>query len=93
MYRIDRHPIMTGLLIGIWVTPTMTLDRLLFAAGCTVYVWIGVYFEERSLQRQWGPTYDEYRQRVGAIVPTFTARRSQPAFGAAPQSPRSRRSP
>jgi protein-S-isoprenylcysteine O-methyltransferase Ste14 len=71
MYRFDRHPIMTGLLIGLWVTPTMTLDHLLFAAGCTVYICIGVHFEERSLQRQWGPLYEEYRARVGTIVPTF----------------------
>jgi protein-S-isoprenylcysteine O-methyltransferase Ste14 len=70
MYRFDRHPIMTGLLVGVWATPTMTLDHLLFAAGSTLYVWIGVYFEERSLRRQWGATYENYRQRVPAIVPT-----------------------
>lgn len=81
MYRFDRHPIMTGVLVGIWVTPTMTLDHLLFAAGCTVYVWIGVFFEERSLQRQWGRLYEDYRERIGTIVPTFTSRRSTPALG------------
>ena len=74
MYRFDRHPIMTGILIGMWVTPTMTLDHLLFAIGATVYVWIGVFFEERSLLRQWGPLYEAYRQRAGSIVPTFGAR-------------------
>ncbi len=26
MYRFDRHPIMTGILIGLWVTPTMAVD-------------------------------------------------------------------
>ncbi len=25
MYRFDRHPIMIGVLVGMWVTPTMTL--------------------------------------------------------------------
>ena len=93
MYRFDRHPIMTGILIGIWVTPTMTLDHLLFAAGSTVYVWIGVHFEERSLQRQWGHVYAEYRERVGTIVPTFTSRRSKPALGTATTSTRSEESP
>ena len=83
MYRFDRHPIMTGILIGIWVTPTMTLDHLLFAVGSTLYVWIGVHFEERSLQRQWGDVYEEYRERVGTILPTFTSRRSKPALVAA----------
>ena len=78
MYRFDRHPIMTGILIGLWVTPVMTLDHLLFAAGSTVYVGIGVFFEERSLRRQWGRLYEEYCERVGTIVPTFTSRRSKP---------------
>ena len=93
MYRFDRHPIMTGILIGTWVTPTMTLDHLVLAAGFTVYVWIGVSFEERSLQRQWGPLYEEYRARVGTIVPTFTSRPSKPAFGAATNSKRKAESP
>jgi methanethiol S-methyltransferase len=77
MYRFDRHPIMTGLLVGLWVTPIMRLDHLLFAAGTTVYVCIGVHFEERSLRRHWGLQYDEYRGRVWSIVPTLTRRRSR----------------
>ncbi|MEP6790329.1 MAG: hypothetical protein ABI907_03095 [Ramlibacter sp.] len=85
MYRFDRHPIMTGILIGMWVAPTMTLDHLLFAAGASVYVWIGVFFEERSLQRQWGDRYEEYCQRVGTIVPTFKARTARAGFGSASQ--------
>ncbi|MEO8153868.1 MAG: hypothetical protein ABI605_12415 [Rhizobacter sp.] len=76
MYRFDRHPIMTGLLVGIWVTPTMRLDHLLFAAGSTVYICIGVHFEERSLRRQWGQQYVDYRKRVGTLVPTVPTRRS-----------------
>jgi protein-S-isoprenylcysteine O-methyltransferase Ste14 len=69
MYRFDRHPIMTGLLIGLWVTPDMTVGRLLFAAASSIYVVIGVHFEERSLRRQWGGVYEAYRRRVGTIVP------------------------
>lgn len=88
MYRFDRHPIMTGLLIGIWVTPTMTMDHLLFAIGTTIYVWIGVYFEERSLRRQLGSVYDDYRARVGAIIPTFVSRRTLSAPATAPTSTR-----
>ena len=64
---------MTGLLIGMWVTPTMTVDHLLFAAGSTLYVWIGVLFEQRSLRRQLGRPYEEYCERVWSIVPTFKA--------------------
>jgi len=76
MYRFDRHPIMTGILIGLWVTPTMSLDHLLFAIGTTLYVWIGVFFEERSLRRQLGQPYEEYCARVRSIVPTFARERA-----------------
>jgi len=93
MYRFDRHPIMSGILIGLWATPTMRLDHLLFAIGCSVYVCIGVFFEERSLHRQLGRPYQEYCANVRSIVPTFGTRRfelqSQSQVGAAPTSTRS----
>jgi protein-S-isoprenylcysteine O-methyltransferase Ste14 len=83
MYRFDRHPIMTGFLIGMWATPTMTVDHLLFAVGVSIYIWIGVFFEERSLRRQLGRPYEEYCERVRSIVPTFKGRRASPAPSAA----------
>ncbi|MEO7033503.1 MAG: isoprenylcysteine carboxylmethyltransferase family protein [Polyangiaceae bacterium] len=92
MYRFDRHPIMTGILIGIWVTPNMTVDHLLFAAGTSIYVCIGVFFEERSLRRQLGRPYEEYCERVRSIVPTFKSGRASPAPSAAPTSTRKWRS-
>jgi len=92
MYRFDRHPIMTGLLIGMWVTPTMTVGHLLFAAGCTVYISIGVFFEQRSLQRQLGRPYEEYCERVRSIVPTLPIPRSNPGPSMAPVSSRTRES-
>ena len=64
MCRFDRHPIMTGILVGLWVTPTMTLDHLVFAAGATVYVCVGVHFEERLLRRELGQPYEDYCARV-----------------------------
>lgn len=91
MYRFDRHPIMTGILIGLWVSPTMTLDHLLFALGCTIYVWIGVFFEERSLRRQLGEPYEDYCRRVPSIVPTFGAHRTKSETSATAISPRSSR--
>lgn len=69
MYRFDRHPIMTGILVGVWVTPDMTVGRLLFAATCSIYVVVGVGFEERALRRQWGSAYEAHRRRTGTIVP------------------------
>lgn len=69
MYRFDRHPIMTGVLVGMWATPTMRMDHLLFALGFTAYVVVGVSFEERSLRQHLGSIYDDYAARVRTIVP------------------------
>lgn len=74
MYRFDRHPIMSGLLVGLWAVPEMTLGHLLFAAGFSAYVVVGVQFEERALRRQLGAVYESYRRRVPALVPTFRSR-------------------
>jgi hypothetical protein len=40
-----------------------------FAIGFSIYIVVGVFFEERALRAQWGARYDDYSDRVGAIVP------------------------
>lgn len=72
MYRYSRHPIMLGALVGLWFTPHMTATALMMALGFTVYIAVGVYFEEQDLRDSFGERYEEYRQRVGAL---FTLRK------------------
>ena len=86
MYRFDRHPIMTGVLVGLWAAPDMTLGRLLFAAGLSAYVVVGVHFEERALRRQWGEAYERYRRRVPSLVPTVQPMASKGRGDAATQA-------
>ena len=69
LYRIVRHPIMLGFLIAFWATPVMTAGKLLFAAGMTTYILIGVSFEERDHAHTLGREYEEYRERVPGLVP------------------------
>ena len=69
MYKFDRHPIMTGAIIGMWATPVMRLDHLIFSIMFTIYIVIGVSIEERDLIRQWGDSYRSYKKRVKSIVP------------------------
>lgn len=69
VYRHVRHPLYLGLLLGFWSVPVMTAGRLLFAAGFTVYILVGVAFEERDLVLQFGERYRRYRGEVGMLVP------------------------
>jgi methanethiol S-methyltransferase len=69
LYRFVRHPIMLGVLIGIWATPHMSVGHLLFAAASTVYVFIGIFLEEHDTREALGETYERYRQATPMIVP------------------------
>jgi protein-S-isoprenylcysteine O-methyltransferase Ste14 len=69
LYKVVRHPIMVGFVIAFWAAPTMTWGHLLFAGVTSAYILVGVRLEERDLQTAFGVTYDEYRRRVGMLVP------------------------
>nr|WP_217493340.1 methanethiol S-methyltransferase [Haladaptatus sp. W1] len=69
LYRYVRHPIMTGFLVAFWVTPRMTSAHLLFAAGMTLYIFIGVTLEQRDLVAAFGDRYEQYQSRVPMFIP------------------------
>ncbi|QIG41372.1 isoprenylcysteine carboxylmethyltransferase family protein [Nocardioides anomalus] len=69
LYAVVRHPLMTGLIVVFWATPTMSASHLLFAGAATAYVVLGTRFEERDLRRSFGAAYDDYAARVPALVP------------------------
>jgi len=69
MYRYIRHPIQTGVLIGIWATPSMTMTQVVLSVGFTIYIFIGLSFEERDLIRIHGNDYLQYREEAGKLFP------------------------
>ena len=69
IYAWIRHPIQTGILMGVWLAPTMSTSRLLFASLMTLYVLVGLYFEEKDLVRQFGERYRRYMREVPRLFP------------------------
>jgi protein-S-isoprenylcysteine O-methyltransferase Ste14 len=69
VYNKMRHPMMTGIMLGVWVTPEMTVSHLFFAAAATVYILIGVAYEERDLISDFGDSYTKYKSTTSAYLP------------------------
>lgn len=69
LYKLVRHPMMTGVLIALWAVPVMTHGRLVFNLLMTSYVFIGLYFEERNLSEELGDAYRRYQQTTPAVIP------------------------
>ena len=69
LYRVVRHPMYLGVIISFWATPDMTAGHALYAAGMTLYILIGVRFEERGLVASFGAAYCDYQRRVPMLLP------------------------
>ncbi len=71
MYKYVRHPIQTGVLIGVWATPSMSATQITLSLGFTVYIFVGLWFEERDLMQSHPEDYAEYRRITGKLFPKF----------------------
>ena len=66
-----RHPLYTGTLLFFWGTFGFfaTETFLVTALSITIYVRIGIYFEEKKLVRTFGKQYQEYQKNVPMLIP------------------------
>jgi protein-S-isoprenylcysteine O-methyltransferase Ste14 len=76
LYRLVRHPMMTGMLMTFWAAPTMTQGRLLLAGAMSAYILAAVkWLEERDLRKSFGAEYARYQREVPMLLPVRMPRR------------------
>lgn len=68
-YLWVRHPLYFFMLIFIWATPSLSLDRLLFNVLWTSWIVVGSYLEERDLVTEFGESYRHYQDTVPMLLP------------------------
>ena len=77
MYRFVRHPLYLFSLLILWLSPVMTVNNLIFYASLTAYIFIGAYFEERKLLREFGAAYAEYKSTRPMMIPGLVFKRNK----------------
>ena len=65
LYDWVRHPMYVGVLLGLWVTPHMTVGHALMGASFTLYILIAMRYEERDLTANFGASYQAWREGAG----------------------------
>lgn len=71
LLKYMRHPIYFGILIFVWgmfVTDASTRS-LSSAIAVAIYLFVGIYFEEKKLIDVFGEKYKKYQQDVPMIIP------------------------
>jgi methanethiol S-methyltransferase len=63
-FRVVRHPIYLAWMLMVFMTPLMTVNRLLFAVVSSAYLILAIPWEERSLVEGHGDPYREYQRAV-----------------------------
>ena len=68
-YRYSRHPVYFFSITFLLFRPVMDLFYLTFLICVVAYFYIGSYYEEKKLVRQFGDIYENYKKEVPGIFP------------------------
>ena len=77
IHRFVRHPLYSGTILFVWglffIFPT--LSNLIAVVLLTLYVLIGISFEEQKLRREFGGKYETYIIDVPMLIPRVKFRK------------------
>ncbi|MFC1924724.1 methyltransferase family protein [Chloroflexota bacterium] len=68
-YRRVRHPVYLAILLAIWSSPDLSVDRFLFNVLTTIWIIIGTKLEERDMVSDIGEPYRQYQHQVPMLIP------------------------
>jgi protein-S-isoprenylcysteine O-methyltransferase Ste14 len=71
LYRYVRHPLYLFSILFLWLSPVMTLNRLVLYGLATLYFYVGSLHEERRLAQTFGASYSAYQQKVPRLWPSL----------------------
>ena len=77
LYRWARHPLYTAALLFIWLTPVISENSLVVIISVTIYIFVGAWFEERKLEREFGVAYAEYKAVTPMLIPGLVFKRNK----------------
>jgi|SRR5215469_320837 len=74
IHQFVRHPLYTGTFVFIWglfiILPSISM--LIIDVIVTVYTLIGLQFEEKKLEKEFGAAYKLYKQKVPMLIPDLS---------------------
>ena len=82
LYRFVRHPLYTFSLLILWLSPSLSVNSFIVYMALTLYVLLGIIFEERKLLREFGQEYAHYKSVTPMLIPGISktiAKRRAPA--------------
>ncbi|MEP7134936.1 MAG: isoprenylcysteine carboxylmethyltransferase family protein [Chloroflexota bacterium] len=68
-YRMIRHPLYTFGLLALWLSSSVSMNAFVVYIGLTLYILVGIYFEERKLLREFGQAYADYQAVTPMLIP------------------------
>ena len=68
-YQYMRHPLYTFGLLFLWLSPSVTVNSFILYISLTIYIFVGAYFEELKLLREFGQEYADYKSVTPMLIP------------------------